>query len=207
VEKGGSIAQEIYPPLGAPDFAPYLAGIKAHDADVVYAFFAGSDAIRFVAQYTEYGLKAKLPLIGASTLVDDFILPSQGDAAIGVVVGDVYNPLIDTPENQKFVQTYRAKYGVLPSEYSVSGYYSALVIAEALRLTKGNTLPAEIIGAVRRLDIKAPARRLRFDELGQTSFNMIPSKVERQKEGLLRRVPIEVIPEIWQKIVFSPGRP
>jgi len=58
--QGGEIVQEIYPPLGTTDYSSYLTQIT-RDADAVWAFFSGSDAINFVQQYAEYGLKEKMP--------------------------------------------------------------------------------------------------------------------------------------------------
>ena len=56
---------EIYPPLGTTDFAPYIAKLAPYvgKADRAWAFFTGGDAIRFVNQYDEYGLKDKLKLL------------------------------------------------------------------------------------------------------------------------------------------------
>src|SRR5262249_41214970 len=59
---GGEIVKEIYAPLNTPDFAPYLAQAGSLQADAVYAWFAGADAIRFVKQYKEYGIGARMPL-------------------------------------------------------------------------------------------------------------------------------------------------
>src|SRR5439155_25787623 len=45
IESGGKIIQEIYTPLDAADYLPYLALIK-QDADVVMGFYAGAGALR-----------------------------------------------------------------------------------------------------------------------------------------------------------------
>ena len=63
-ESGGTVVKEIYPPLETQDFGPYITEIRkiAKDANGTWAFFAGSDSIRFVTQYAEFGLKESLPL-------------------------------------------------------------------------------------------------------------------------------------------------
>jgi len=53
---GGRIVQKLWPPLNAPDYAPYLAQIKS-DVDGIYMGFAGSNPLRFLKQFEDYGLK------------------------------------------------------------------------------------------------------------------------------------------------------
>ena len=62
-EAGGKIVKTVYPPMGAPDFGPFLTSLDLSSADAIAAVFAGSDAIKFVKQYAEYGLKDRLPLV------------------------------------------------------------------------------------------------------------------------------------------------
>src|SRR6266705_162102 len=56
---GGKIVQKLWPPLNAPDYAPYLAQIKP-DVDAIYMGFAGSNAVRFLKQFNDFGLKGKV---------------------------------------------------------------------------------------------------------------------------------------------------
>ena len=77
----------------------------------VMVFFAGADALRFVKQYADYGLKKKIPLVGKGYLVDDKILQKQGSAAEGVVTESHWCLLLDNPENKKFTEAYTKKYG------------------------------------------------------------------------------------------------
>ena len=62
LKKGGKIVKEIYPPLGNNDFSAYLADMRSIGAPATLNFYAGTDAVRFVKQYDEYGLKAKSKL-------------------------------------------------------------------------------------------------------------------------------------------------
>ena len=57
---GGKIVQKLWPPLNAPEYAPYLAQIKA-DVDAIYTGFAGTNPLRFLKQFAEFGLKGKSP--------------------------------------------------------------------------------------------------------------------------------------------------
>ncbi len=102
---GGEIVAESYPPFGTMDFAPYLREAGSMQADAVYAWFAGADAVHFVKQYKQCGLDKQLPLTGHSALTVDTILPAIGDAALGIVTVGSYS--IDTltrrmPPNHPF---------------------------------------------------------------------------------------------------------
>src|SRR5262244_3940753 len=59
---GGKVIGEDYPKLGETDYAPYLTKIKQSGAKAVYAFFSGTDAVGFVKQFDEFGLKQSVKL-------------------------------------------------------------------------------------------------------------------------------------------------
>jgi branched-chain amino acid transport system substrate-binding protein len=75
-EAGGEVVDEVYPPLGTNDYSSYLTKIRQADSPAVFAFFAGSDAVRFVQQYSEFGLDAQV--YGNGYLVDEDVLPGAG---------------------------------------------------------------------------------------------------------------------------------
>ena len=68
--------KEIWPPLGTTDFSAYLTDIKSINPPVTYDFMPGADAVRFVQQYSEFGLKEKMPLTGF-TMIDSQIGPAR----------------------------------------------------------------------------------------------------------------------------------
>jgi len=162
---GGKIIQEIWPPLGTQDFKPYLGQIDPA-ADVVMVFFAGGDALRFVKQYAEFGLKGKIALIGKGFLVDENILVKQGPAADGIVTESHWSFLIDSPENTKFKAEYIKKFGRPPTLYSEQGYVTGMVIAEALNKTGGQVSGRDFVKAMRSLELKAPRGIIKFDDYG-----------------------------------------
>ena len=162
---GGNVIQEIWTRLGTQDFKPFLAQIN-RDADVLLVFFAGGDAQRFVAQYAESGLKGKIAVIGKGFLVDENILSKQGKAAEGIVSESHWSFLLDTPENNQFKAAYAKKYGRPPTMYSEQGYVTGMVIAEALKKTKGQLGGKDLVQAMRSLELKAPRGIIKFDDYG-----------------------------------------
>ena len=198
---GGQIVKEIYPPLGVPDFAPYLAQVTGLEADALYAFFAGADAIRFVKTYREYGLGGKLPLLGHSALVDDNILPAMGDAALGIQSMGQYSATLDTPENRAFVRDYEIRYSARPTRYSETGYVAGQLIVAAVNALKGEVSDrAKFHDAIRTVvtQIHPPRGPIQFDRYQQVITNQYAMKVERQGNRLVNAI-IDRIPNVSQE--------
>ena len=116
VKKGGKVLKEIYPPLGTTDFSAYLTDIKSLNPPVTYDFLPGTDAVRFIQQYGEYGLMQKMPLTGF-TIIDSLMLNTLGKAMLGVISATTYVPTVDNPESKRFVAAYQAKFNALTGHF------------------------------------------------------------------------------------------
>jgi branched-chain amino acid transport system substrate-binding protein len=201
-DAGGQVIQEIYPPLGAPDFAPYLTQIK-READVVAAFFGGADALRFVSQYAEFGLKGKIPLIGKG-LTDESLLLKQGDAAIDLITAWHWSAALDTPANKRFIDAYASKYKRPATTYAEHGYVGALMMAKALETVKGNVENQTVfLDALRRVEADAPRGKMKLDAYHAPIHTVYVLKVEK-KGGALQNVPIASYPNTNQFWKWNP---
>jgi len=193
-EAGGTVVDTIYPPLGTQDFGPYLQRILQQEADAVWAFFSGEDAVRFVQQYAEFGVRERFPLIATGDTVDENILDQQGEAALGIVSVLHYSPLYDTPANREFVTGYRERYGTVPNQFSYQGYLNARVIGEALAsVSGGSAYTADaFVRALRTVRFDGPVGEFRFEE--ETQFAIVHAlvrRVERLPDGSLGNVVLE----------------
>jgi branched-chain amino acid transport system substrate-binding protein len=165
VPAGGKIVAEDYPKLGETDYAPYLTKIKQSGVKVVYCFFSGTDAVNFVKQYDQFGLKKVAKLTGAGFLTEPDVLPAQGPSALGIITGHFYSPLLDNPTNKKFVKDFRAAYGgKVPDGFACQGYDTAEVIIRALKAVNGNTQDKDkLVDAIAKVEFDSPRGRFRFD--------------------------------------------
>ncbi len=204
-EAGGQVVQKLWSPLGTADYGPYLAQIR-RDVDAVYAIFSGADALRFMKQYADAGLKGRLPLIGGGTFTDEHVLRTMGDEALGVVTALHYSAALDTPANKKFVQTYQARFGQVPSYYSEGTYVAGQALDAALKATGGQADDAEkLVAALRRVDLSdAPRGPLKLDEYGNPVENIYVRKVERLG-GRLQNTVIHTFPGVSQFWTYSPA--
>ena len=197
-EAGGQVVQKLWPPLGTADYGPYLAQLR-RDVDAIYCVFSGADALRFGKQFTEAGLKARLPLIGGGTFTDEHVLRVQGDEVLGVVTALHYSAALATPANQKFAKAYEAKYKQIPSYYSEGTYVAGIALKAALEATGGDIENVDkFLAALRRVDLSdAPRGPMKFDDFGNPVQNIYVRKVER-KDGRLQNSVIHTFPAVGQ---------
>src|SRR5438045_3556745 len=91
---GGKVIKEMTLPFPNVEFQPCLNALASLKPDVVYVFFAGGGAVKFVKDYAAAGLKDKIPLYGAGFLTDG-TLEAQGDAAQGLLTTLHYADALD----------------------------------------------------------------------------------------------------------------
>src|SRR5690606_26272026 len=100
---GGEIIDQKWSGLRELDYQAYFADVPAKQPDAVFGWFAGSNAVEFVKQYAQAGLKERIPLFGVQYLTDSTLLPAQGAAADGVITIAHWTPSLDNPTNREFV--------------------------------------------------------------------------------------------------------
>jgi branched-chain amino acid transport system substrate-binding protein len=140
---GGTLAGQALTPFGSTqDFQPFLSGAQSSGAEAVFVFYAGGEAVSFVQQYADFGLKDTIPLYGSGFLTEGSVLDAQGPAAVGVQTTLHYSTEIDNPANEEFVAAYQEAYGELPTTYAVQAYDAANVLDRALEETEDLSGPA-----------------------------------------------------------------
>jgi branched-chain amino acid transport system substrate-binding protein len=161
--RGGKVLKEIWPPLGTTDFSAYLTDIKSIDPPVTYDFMPGADAVRFIQQYSEFGLKEKAPLTGF-TIIDSQTISALGKAAVGVISALTFVDTLDNPEAKAFVASYQAKYKSSPDLFSDYGYVAARALGEALKMVDGDASDKDKLAeAMTKVKFNAPRGLFRFD--------------------------------------------
>jgi branched-chain amino acid transport system substrate-binding protein len=177
-QNGGRVVEHLWPPIGAPDYSPYLGRIQ--NVDAVYATFSGNDALRFLQQYRAFGLMGRIPLIGNGTLTDEHILFQENDLAKGIITPLHYSAALKTDANREFVRAYVRAYNRVPSYYSEACYTGMQVILKALQATGGKIedRPA-FVAAMRKVTLPdAPRGPLRFDTYGAPVQNVYIRRVD-----------------------------
>lgn len=197
-ENGGKVVQKLWSPLNVADYGSYIGQIRP-DVDAVYAAFAGGNGIKFVKQYNEYGLKGKIPLLGAMTTVDEGVLKSMGDEAVGVVSNGWYTAALDNPNNKRFVQAINKETKDDPGYYTVGAYGAALMMEQALKTVNGKIEDRNaFMAALRNVQVpNDPRGEVRLDALGNPVMDVYIRKVER-KNGKLVNTVVKTYPAVSQ---------
>jgi branched-chain amino acid transport system substrate-binding protein len=203
VAAGGQVVQELYPPLGVPDFVPYLTQIR-RDADAVAVAIFGSDAMRFVAQYAEFGLKGKIPLIGKGGLTDESFLDKLGDPALGIIVAYHWTAALDLPENRRVREAFESRHRRPMNAPAEQGYVGSQMIARALEAVKGDIENLDgFLAAMRKVEVDAPRGKVKLDAFHNPIHAVYLERTER-RNGVLQNVPIATYPGVGQFWTWSP---
>jgi branched-chain amino acid transport system substrate-binding protein len=125
----GELAGEVYTKVGQTDYAAEIAQIRASGADSVFIFLPGGMGIAFTKQYAQSGVD--IPLLGPGFSFSQDVLAAIGDAALGVKNSASWAKDLDNEANKKFVETFQAEYGRLPSVYAAQAYDTGNLIVSA----------------------------------------------------------------------------
>jgi len=120
--KGAKSAGEVFAPLDNKDYSPYFGQIRSSRPTVLYTSVAGNDTVRLFNQMAEFGVSRNVQVVGASGTVTSQNLAAIGRNADGFVTGVGYSPLIDSPENKRFVAAFEAANKALPDLYGTDSY-------------------------------------------------------------------------------------
>jgi len=115
--KGVTIAGEDYPALGNKDYSLIADKVAKSDADGVAMIMTGSDAITFLKQSGQIGLKDKKTVFG-TMVMDELMGKAVGEQSYGVNSTLRYHFSEKSPANEKFVAAFKAKYGELPTQFA-----------------------------------------------------------------------------------------
>ena len=132
----GNIVGEAFTPLTQVDFATELTQLRNSKADALFVFYPGGLGIQFVKQYSQAGLKDKIPLYSVFT-VNNNSLPALGDSANGMVSAMFWGEDMQNEANKRFVSSFTKKYNRAPSEYAAVNYDSIMFLDAGVRGVKG----------------------------------------------------------------------
>ena len=153
---GGKVAKDLNLPFPGVEFQALLTEIAAQKPDVVFAFFAGGGAVKFVKDYDAAGLKKSVPLV-ASGFLTDGTLEAQGASAQGILSTLHYADNLDTPRNNAFRKSYALSYKAQADVYAVQGYDAAQMLGAGLGAVKGDFKQRDALqAAIAKATIDSP---------------------------------------------------
>ncbi len=180
---GGKIEKELFLPFPNVEFQPVLTEIASLKPELVYVFFAGGGAVKFVKDYAAAGLKANIPLVGAGFLTDG-TLEAQGEAAQGIETTLHYADGLDVAKDKTFRDSFKRATNRDVDVYAVQGYDTGQLLLAGLGAVKGDvTARKELVPAMERTVIDSPRGRFTLSK----AHNPVQDFYLRKVQGLENR--------------------
>jgi len=181
---GGKVVKELFLPFPQVEFQSYLTEMAALKPDVVYVFFAGGGAVKFVKDYAGAGLNKTIPLVGPGFLTDG-TLEAQGESAQGLLTTLHYGDGLNNPKNNAFRAAYMKAYKSEPDVYAVGGYDAAQLLIVGMNAVKGDASKrAELVKAMEAAKLDSPRGPMALTK----SHNPIHDIYLRKVEGKENKV-------------------
>jgi branched-chain amino acid transport system substrate-binding protein len=166
-KNGGKVVEAIRVPLRNPEFAPFIQRIKDAKPDAVFVFVpAGEQSIAFMKGYRERGLQeAGIRVIATGDLTDDHVLPTMGDATLGVITTFHYSAAHKSPANDAFLKSFAAANpgGGRPNFMAVAAYDGMNAIYQVSQKLGGRIDGDKAMAMLKGLKLDSPRGPLTID--------------------------------------------
>ena len=175
---GGKIEKELFLPFPNVEFQPILTEIAAVKPELVYVFFAGGGAVKFVKDYAAAGLKASVKLVGAGFLTDG-TLEAQGEAAQGLETTLHYADGLNVAKDKTFRAAFRKATGRDADVYAVQGYDTGQLLVAGLAAVKGDVKArTALVAAMEKAEIDSPRGKFTLSKAHNPVQDMYLRKVQ-----------------------------
>ena len=109
-QKNKVVGEEYYP-LGHTNFNSLINKIKAAKPDCIYAIIVGGSNVAFYKQLKAAGITSDKQFLLTISVTEDEVLGIGGENIQGFYAAMKYFQSLDNPNNKKFVEAFKAKYG------------------------------------------------------------------------------------------------
>lgn len=203
---GGTVADQIWVPLGTTDYAPFVSKIAAGNYDIVFDGLQAQDAVVFQQAWVNFGLAKKGPaLVASPSTVDESLLRTMKDSAVGTYSTGHFAEGRSEGETAKFVAAFEKKTGKIPGYYAASGYFGAQITAAALEKLNGK-IPdsATFITTAKKLQLADSVfGPIKMDANGNINMNDYVRKVEPRAAGGFWNVVDSTIPNVAPEFEYK----
>ncbi len=165
------------------EFSAEIAQIQAANPQAVFIFLTTRYAVQFMNQFTQAGLKGRIPIYSVATF-GDYNLKVVGPLAIGSYGTSYWVKDIDAAANKEFVAAYQKAHGTAPAGNAVAGYDSVNLIDSAVRAVKGDLSDkAAVHAALKKADFQSVRGRFSFSDNQFPIEDIYLQQVARDEHG------------------------
>lgn len=167
---GGTVLAEKYLPVGTTDVDRIIAEIQASKPDFLFNTLIGESSYAFYRAHARIIGSQGIPVASCS-LSEPELISIGPDACAGHVASSVYFQSIDRPCNRRFVDNYRARFGLdkVTSADAEASSIAVTLLAHAIRAA-GTTDIEQVKQALYRCTLDAPQGRVHVDADSNHSY-------------------------------------
>jgi branched-chain amino acid transport system substrate-binding protein len=159
---------EIAAPLGKIDAGPVVQALLDAQPDAIFSSLFAGDLAKFVREGELRGLFRDRPVFNLLAGEPEYLDPLKDEAPAGWYVTGYPWSAIATPDHQRFLAAYQARYGDYPRQGSVVGYSAVMSVAAALRKAQ-STATDKLVAAMQGLVVATPFGKVTFRALDHQS--------------------------------------
>ena len=171
---GYEIVGEEYTPMGHTDYTTIINKIQAAQPNFVFNTLNGDSNVAFFKQLSDAGLTADDVMTCSVSIAEEEIAGIGASYLEGHLVSWNYYQTTDTPENEKFVAAYKAKYGEdRVTDDPIEAGYDAVYLWAAAVERAGTTDVDAVREAAAGISFAAPEGTITIDGDNQHVYKTV----------------------------------
>ncbi|MFH0129271.1 substrate-binding protein [Variovorax sp. VaC1] len=176
-QKGGKVVGEEYLPIDGSDWTSVISKLRAAKPDALISATAGGAPNVSLAKQLK---GAGLTLPYGNLAIDEGTAKTMGDVAGGMYMSASYLTGIDIPENRKFLEAMKKKFGAdlkTPNELS-EPQYEAFFLYKAAVEKAGSVDAAQVVKALGEVSFTGPRGAVSMNKSRHTPLSMRLGQVQ-----------------------------
>ena len=205
-EAGGTVvpAQQLWNPLGSTDLGTYVTQLDGFGVDAVFALQVGASVSDLLNNWTNFGLKDSLPMLGGEVMMDvSNVRNVPADQVIGLISSGHWAEGLDAPATTDFVAAFDGATGRIPSYYAAATWTAAQYIQETVEAMGGDISDrAASLDVMKGLALDTPFGPSVLDEYGNPVYDIYIRQVVERDDGRVWNIVIDTysdIDQFWPK--------
>ncbi|KRF42812.1 urea ABC transporter substrate-binding protein [Paenibacillus sp. Soil787] len=161
---GGTLVAEEYTPLGHTDYNTIISKIKKEKPDVIFNTLNGDSNVAFFKQLKDAGISSKDLTTMSVSIAEEEVRGIGASVLEGHYTAWNYYQTTDVPENKKFVEAYKAKYGKdRVTDDPIEAGYTAVYLWAAAVKKAGSFEVDKVKAAAKGIEFDAPEGKVVID--------------------------------------------
>ncbi|SFH74561.1 urea-binding protein [Lachnospiraceae bacterium NLAE-zl-G231] len=171
---GMEIVGEEYTPMGHTDYTTILSKIKEADPDFIFNTLNGDSNVAFFKQFKDAGLTPEQIQTCSVSIAEEEVKGIGASYLEGHLVAWNYYQTTATPENEKFVEAYKAEYGAdRVTDDPIEAGYNAVYLWAAAVEKAGTTDVDAVKEAAAGISLDAPEGKITIDGENQHIYKPV----------------------------------